>query len=92
MRLLSAGAPPLPRKLNRRAALLPLASLVSLDSFASLHPPQAALGSLTLPKDSFRHGFAVPNPSRGRLYPFGILFINTTNFQGCNEGVKPLHL
>ena len=35
------------RKLNHRAASLPLASLVSLDSFALLHPPQAALGSLT---------------------------------------------
>jgi hypothetical protein len=37
------------RKLNRRVASLLFASLVSLDSFASLHPPQAALGSLTPP-------------------------------------------
>ncbi len=35
------------RKLNRRAAALPLASLVSLDSFTSLHPPLAALSSVT---------------------------------------------
>jgi hypothetical protein len=36
------------RKLNRRATSLLLVSLVSLDSSASLHPPLAALGLLTL--------------------------------------------
>jgi hypothetical protein len=59
--------------LNRRADSLPLASLVSPISSASLHPPQAALLLRS------------PGPSDASVYRFKIQLERGSNARGCES-------